>query len=330
MRTTLISSAVALAGCGNSLPPAGSCDVAASGDTPTVDSVALPNASSAFYDDLSFAPLLGKIVAAPEGAGRAYLVDPATMAAVAIDVSRGVGSADASATTIYAADRGADSILGYEIASGAMVAMHALSGSPDYVRVAPTTGEVWVTIPGRNRLEILDGATLQAAGSVTLPAPPEGLTFDDAGRAYANANGSVVAVDVARRVVVGEWNTGCGISHGFPQIDLAYGLAFGGCRANGGVGVATIDGELRAGYEAGGGSAVLAYDHVRHHLYVHGDPSGTLSILAVCSDGELAELARAPLPNVGGHAAVTDGGGRVWIANPDTGGLTRITDPFAN
>jgi len=168
------------------------------------------------------------------------------------------------------------------------------------------------------------------AVSVTLPASPEGLTFDDAGRAYTHANGHVLAVDVSRRTVVGDWATGCGISHGFPQIDLAYGVAFGGCRAGGGIGVTTVTGELRAGYEAGGGAAVLAYDQARHHLYVHGDPSDTLSILAVCPNGELGELAKVPLPDPGGHAAVADRRGRVWLANPATGGLSRITDPFAS
>jgi DNA-binding beta-propeller fold protein YncE len=249
------------------------------------------------------------------------------MDVTSIGVPSGSASADTNATTLYVVDRAGARIVAFDVASTMMVASHASSAEPDYLRVAPTTGEVWVTVPGRNRIEILEPTGLAVVGSVTTPSPPEGLTFDTQGRAYVNGDGAVVAIDVARRVVVGEWDVGCGYSHGFPQVDLGYGLAMGGCRPNGGVGVTTIDGEQRAGYEAGGGPAVLAYDATLHHLYVRGDPSSMLSILAVCPDGQLGELARVSIPERG-HAAVTDERGHVWVADSTTGGLVRVTDPF--
>jgi len=301
------------------------CEVATAGLTPSVDLVSL--GGGGYYDDLAYSRALGKVVAAPEGTGRVSLVDPDSMVVTSIAVPAGTGSADASATTLYVVDRSGSRVVGFDIATGAMTASHALSSEPDYLRVAPTTGEVWVTLPGRNRIEILEPMALAAVGSVTTPAPPEGISMDGAGRAYINNDGAVVAVDVARRVIVGEWDDGCGYSHGFPQIDLRYGLAFGGCRPNGGVGVTTTDGELRAGYEAGGGPAVLAYDGARHHLYVRGDPSAELSILAVCSDGQLGELARVPIPDRG-HGAAADESGHAWVADTTTGGLARVTDPF--
>ena len=199
------------------------------------------------------------------------------MDVASISVPGGSASADASATTLYVVDRSGARIVAFDIASTMMTVAHPLTADPDYLRVSPTTGEVWVTVPGRNRIDILEPTNLAVVASVTTPSPPEGLTFDTQGRAYVNGDGAVVAIDVARRVVVGEWDVGCGYSHGFPQIDLEYGLAMGGCRPNGGVGVTTISGEQRAGYEAGGGPAVLAYDSTRHHLYVRGDPSATLS-----------------------------------------------------
>jgi DNA-binding beta-propeller fold protein YncE len=315
----------AAAACGNSLPPPGTCDLATSGE-PTVESVAL--GGPAGYDDLAFSHALGKVVAAPEGTGRVYLVDPDSLAITPIGVPAGTASADASATTVFVADRGAGRIVGFDIASAAMTASHSIAGEPDYVRVAPTTGEVWLTVPGRNRIDILEPAGLAAVGSITTAGPPEGLTFDASGRAYVNNDGAVVAIDVARRVVVGEWDVGCGYSHGFPQVDLDYGLAIGGCRASGGAGVTTMTGEQRAGFEAGGDAAVLAYDVARHHLYLRGDPGATLSILAVCSSGELSELARVAIP-MRGHAAAADDRGHVWIADATTGGLVRVTDPFA-
>src|SRR5204862_3561366 len=141
------------------------------------------------------------------------------------------------------------------------------------------TSEVWVSLPGTNRLEILDAASLAAIGSVTLPGPPEGLTFDGE-RAYTHANGRVLAIDVARRLVTGEWDTGCGFSHGFPQVDDQYGLAFGGCFSNGGVGVVTMQGNVRAGVGAGGGEANLAAEQVRRRRYPRGGPGRALDLPA--------------------------------------------------
>ena len=323
---TMRAGLVILAACSNSLPDPGVCELPTAGEQPVVELVGLGGTGG--YDDLAFSPLAGKIVAAPQGTTRVHLVDPESKAIATYSAPAGTASADASATTIYAADRSRNQILAIDIASNTITATHDIAGRPDYVRVAPTTGEVWVTLPARNRIDILAPDDLVAIASITVNAPPEGLTFDSDGRAYVNNLGAVVAIDVARRVVVGEWNVGCGYSHGFPQADPSYQLAFGGCRWNGGAGVTTMDGELRAGFEAGGQDAVLAYDPVRHHLYLRGDPGTTLSILAVCRSGELGELARVPIPD-SGHAAAADDRGHVWIADSTTGGLVRVTDPFA-
>jgi hypothetical protein len=319
---------LAIAGCGNSFPSAGSCDVPLSGnETVEIVSVALADAP-AYYDDLRYSPQRGSLVAAPEGTGRVFLVDPETLAVTRADVPVGVSSADASATHVFVADRDASQILALDGASLTIVAAGDVPGTPDYVRVAPPTGELWVTIPARNRLEILDPDSLAAIGSVIVPGPPEGLTFDAVGRAYVNTVDDIVAIDVARRVVVGEWQRGCAIPHGFPQVDVRYGLAIGGCFTNGGAGVVTTAGELRSGFEAGGGEAVLAYDDLLHHLYLRGDPGTSFDILAVCPDGQLGLLASVAVPD-SGHASSADDRGHVWVADATTGGVLRVTDPFA-
>jgi len=318
---------VVVAGCNNSLPPPGTCDVATTGETVDIQLVALPpGGGPAAFDDLRYSPELGKLVAAPPGTGFISLIDPDTLAVQQLAAPPGVESADASATTVYAVDRANSRIVALDVATGATVAIGAVPGTPDYVRYSPTTNEVWVSIPATSRLEIFDAGSLAAIGSVTLAAPPEGLTFDG-DRAYTNANGRVTAVDVQRRLVVGAWTTGCGYSHGFPQIDDAYQLAFGGCFQNGGAGVVTMHGELRAGIEVGGGEAVLAYDPVRHHFYLRGDGAPAFDIIAVCSDGELAVLASVAL-SAEGHASSADGRGHVWVADATTAGVFRITDPF--
>ena len=318
---------ILLAASCDSLPPPGSCEVATAGnEVVEVATITLADRPAPF-DDLRYSPSLGKVVAAPEGTGRLFLIDPDTLDVQSTDVPRGVGSADADSTTVFVADRGASQILAIDALALAQRAAGDVPGNPDYVRVSPTTGEVWVTIPSRNRLEIFDPHSLVPIGSVIVPGPPEGLTFDDSGRAYVNTLDTIVAIDVARRVVVGEWPRGCTIPHGFPQIDEAFGLAFGGCLSNGGAGVVTTSGELRAGFETGTGEAVLAYDATRHHLYLRGDPGSTFDILATCSDGQLGLLASVPIPN-SGHASSADDRGHVWVADATTGGILRVTDPF--
>jgi hypothetical protein len=311
------------AACGNHLPPPGSCDVTTNGLSATTTPVALGSTSP--YDDLRYSPELRKVVAAPLGTGAVYLIDPDSLAIQMVAVPGGVSSADASATVVFGADRVDDRIVAVDIATGAMTSGD-LPGTPDYVRFSPMTNELWVTLPGSDRIEILDASSLAPIGSVTVPAPPEGLTIDG-DRAYINANGAVVAIDVARRLTVGEWSDGCGFSHGFPQVDPAYDLAFGGCFSNGGVGVVTMDGNLVAGFEAGGGEAIVAYDPVRHHLYVRGDPGDTLDVLATCSDGQLGLLQNVAIPN-SGHGASADDRGNVWVADATTGGVIKIVDPF--
>jgi DNA-binding beta-propeller fold protein YncE len=202
---------------------------------------------------------------------------------------------------------------------------YGVEGGPDYVRVSPTTGEVWVTVPGRDRIDIIDARATMRVGSVALSGPPEGLTFDGDGHAYTNTGTRVATIDVARRVVVAEGDTGCGWAHGFPQADEEYGLVIGGCRDNGGAGVVSSGGDAVAGVEAGGGPAVLAYDPERHRLYLRGDPSDTLDVIALCRDGGMSVLASVPIPNAG-HASTVDDVGNVWVIDAVHGGLVRITE----
>ncbi len=315
-----------VAACGNDLPPPGHCEVAPTGDTPTVTPVALAGHPTGF-DDLRYSPQLGKVLAMPEGTGRGFIVDPDTLDVTSFAVPGGAESADASATTIYVLDRGGDQIIAFDAGSLMRTTAHGTTGTPDYVRFSPTAPEVWVTIPSRNRIEILDATSLSPVGSVDIPGAPEGLTFDSTGLAYTQAGGSLIQIDVARRLVVGEWGTGCGSSHGFPQVDEAYGLAIAGCSASGGIEVVTTSGDERAGFEAGGGSAILAHDGVKHHLFVRGDPSATLDILAICADGGTSVLAKVPI-TANGHGATVDDRGHAWVCDGPAGGILRITDPF--
>jgi len=329
MRISLL--VLALAGCSNSLKDPGQCPVPAATGEPVAALVPLVG-QPAYFDDLHYAPALGKVLAAPEGVARMYVVDPETMTATMITTSAGTASADADARTIFTVDRSNDQVTAYDATTGEKVASLRLGANPDYVRVVPGGGELWVTVPGQDRIDVIAvtgaPATLARVGSIEIPGAPEGLTFGN-GRGYTQAGGRVIAVDIARRLVVGEWNTGCDASHGFAQVDDGYGLVFAGCKSAGGAAVLSREGKELTGIEAGGTETVLAYDSTRHHLHLRGDPGSTLSMIAVCADGGMSVMAEVPIPNEG-HAATTDARGNVWLADATTGGLVRITDPFAS
>jgi DNA-binding beta-propeller fold protein YncE len=317
---------VLLAACGNDLAPPGMCGVATNGEMPAVDHLLLAGRQVG-YDDLRYSPQLGKVLAVPSGTAKLYLIDPDSMAVTSTSAPGGSESVDASATTIYVLDRSNDAIVAIDATTLATTHTQGTSGNPDYVRFSPTSNEVWVTIPGREAIQILDAATLAPAGNVDLPGAPEGLTFDSTGLAYTQAGGRMIQIGVAQRAVTGVWDTGCFSSHGFPQIDEAYGLAIAGCSSNGGVGVTTTNGDKRAGFEAGGDAAILAHDGTKHHLFVRGDPGTTLDVLAVCSDGGTSVLASVEL-STNGHGATVDDRGHAWVADAIGGAVFRITDPF--
>ena len=322
---------VAIAGCGNDLPSSGSCAVPSANGEPTVVQVPLAGRPASF-DDLRYAPALGKVIAAPEGVGRIYLVDPDTNEVTTIAAGGGTASADADATHVYAIDRSNDRVVAYDIATASAISSAELDGNPDYMRLAPDGKEIWVTVPGRDRIDIVSitgtPPTLARSGTIQTPGAPEGLTFGD-GRAYTQSGGRAIAIDVASKRVVGDWDTGCGGSHGFAQVDDGYGLVIAGCHSSGGAAVLTNNGKLRTGIEVGGDATILAYDHVRHHLYLRGDPGGNLRMIAMCRDGGMTVMAEVAISN-SGHASAADESGNVWVGDATTGGLQKINDPFAS
>lgn len=320
----------AVAACGNNLPPSGECMAPAGGGTPTVESVALTG--DVYFDDLDYSAALGQVVAAPEGANAVYLIEPTTMAVTTLPVSGDVASADAAADLVFAAERPftihiLDPVTG-EVGTG------TAAGGIDYVRVSPDGNQVWLSEPGAGRLEVMtivreSPPRLESLATIATPGAPEGLHFDSTGaHAYTQSGGRVIEIDTANRTVSGNWDDGCDGSHGFPMADPARDLAIGGCRSGGGG--AVIDratGELVSGFEAGGGAAILAYSEALAHFYLRGDGNPSLSILGLCRDGTIAELAKVTIP-MSGHGAAADQDGHVWVADPLRGGVVRVTDPF--
>ena len=315
----------------NELRPIGQCSNADSTAPPNAEPIALAPGPAPF-DDLTYSASLGRVMAAPVNVGTVYLIDPDSLEVTRIEnLPRSVASVDEGKGWLFIADRGNDSILTVDPDSKTIVSTLQLDSNPDYVRYSAATGEVWVTEPRADRIEVLslaeDGA-LSHAAFISVPGGPEGLAFDiGRRRAYGHASGDMAVVDIDQRRQIDAWPTGCGASHGIPTVDEARGLVFAGC-SNGGGGsmLDADDGRELAGYEVGGGAAILGYSPMLGHFYLRGDPGKDVAVMGVCESG-MSLLGTVTVSNEG-HGMVADDRGHIWVCNRETGGVFRVTDRY--
>lgn len=140
------------------------------------------------------------------------LVNPATGAVTAIPgFSRtekfggghgeGTTSADEGGGYLFATDRTGGELVVVDPKGNRIVSRAPLSAGPDYVRYVAPTGEVWVTEPDKERIEVFrlegkDPVRPVAAGIIPVKGGPESLVIDGKrGRAYSHLwEGRTVAI----------------------------------------------------------------------------------------------------------------------------------------
>lgn len=323
--------------------------VIASGAPDAPGVVALPDGGKGIgFDDLRFDAGLGMVLAPAGGTGNLDLVDPKTGAVTPIGgFSRaagdggghghGVTSVDGGEGWLFATDRTARALVVIDPRARQIVGRAKLAGGPDYVRWVAATRELWVTQPGDARIEVfaLPKATKDAppapvhAAFIAVRGGPESLVIDaKRGRAYTHRwKRDTLAIDVRSRRIVATWPAGCGAPRGI-ALDEARGLLLVGCEG----GEATVldvdhEGKQRGGAKAGRGVDIIAYDGGRRHLYLPGEESATLAILAVSGAGALTVLGTMPTV-AGAHCVTTDGAGGVFVCDPTRGRLLMIRDPY--
>jgi hypothetical protein len=342
MRTSAIA-ALALAG-------ASACATQAVKPSPTAPTgvpLQLPNGAGGIgFDDLGFAHGMRKVIAPAGRTGNLVLVDPASHELTVVpgfSRSEGGGQGHGDGTTsadegdgfLFAQDRDAHQLDVVDPASKKIVASAPLAGGPDYVRYVAPTKEIWVTEPGKKQIEVFalpaqGTPTPSAVATITFPDGPESLVIDATrGRAYTHEWGSKThAVDLKRRAIVASWDNGCGGSRGI-ALDADRGFLFVGC----GEGKAVVldvahDGKVLGSSKPGvSGVDIIAYNPKLAHLYLPGESSGTMAILAVAPSGALSTLAVAA--TVGGaHCVAADDQDNVWVCDPDHGQLLLYRDTY--
>jgi len=312
------------------------------------DAVDLPGGSVGIgLDDLRFSTKLDRIVSPAGRTGAIDLVDPDTLEVTSIpgfsafdtwngSDLQGVESADEGGGLVFGNDRTAQKLGIVDPSVEKLVASVQLDATePDYVRYVASTSEVWITQPGKGRIDVLsvpasgDPTPLQAA-YIPVPAGPEGLAIDNTRkRAYTHASGGIAVIDLVGRTVLGTWPTGCSSEHGIPQIDEARGLLFAGCSAaevvvldldNGGA-------ELDRYPLGSGGATILAYSPSLRHFYLRGDGGVKVATLGVGPSGKLSLLGTVDAMPAG-HCMTADDRGRFWVCDWKSGRLLRFVDPY--
>ena len=297
------------------------------------------------FDDLRYDPISNLLLIPAGRTGNVDLIDPATKAVTPVggfskvakfDAGHGqsVTSVDLGAGYLFAADRTALELAVVDLKTRKIVLRVQLASAPDYVRYVAATREVWVTEPGKKRIEVF--ALSKAAPPVPThaafidaPGGPESLAIDSKrGRAYMHKwKDSTMVIDLESRKIAATWSAGCGDPRGI-WIDEARGFLFVGCED----GTATSldvdhDGKLLAAVKSGNGVDIIAYDAKHAHLYLPGDESATMAIIGVSAKGGLSILGTAPTVK-DAHCVTTDEHGNAYVCDPKQGQLLIVHDPY--
>jgi hypothetical protein len=318
---------------------------------PHAEPVAVPGGEGgAGFDDLRWAPGLGRIVVPGARTGSLDLIDPATRDVTAIGGfstddkfagghGEGTTSADEGKGLLFAIDRSAREVMVVDPAAKKIISRASLGGGPDYVRFVDRSdghGELWVTEPNAHGIEIFTLSAERTAAPVhaafiDVPGGPESLEIDVArGRAYTHLwTDSTVVLDLADRKIVATWKNGCEGSRGI-ALDRDRQVLFVGCDEGGATALDVAhDGKLVGKAKAGAGVDVIAYDAKLHHLYVPAEDAGTLTIMGVADSGDdrLKVLGTVAVAK-GSHCAAADQQGGAWVCDPSAGRMLYVKDSF--
>jgi len=304
--------------------------------------VSLPEgAPGVGFDDLRYSAALHRVLAPSGRSGRLNLVEPDTLRVTSIagfsarstyegGHDDGPTSVEEAASKLWVTDRTSRTLVSVDPQSRSLGKSTPLGHEPDYVRFVAATGELWITEPDADRIELMklgaDGS-LSAAGTIAVKNGPESLVIDERrGRAYTHRwQRSTVAIDVKTRAVVAEWPNGCSASRGI-ALDTARGFLFAACR-EGAVSVLDVahDGRILSTLRQGSGFDVIGYSEKLGHLYLAGGECGCWLILGVKSSGKLTLLERGTAP-AATHCATADDAGHFWVCDPKAGRLLRFDD----
>jgi hypothetical protein len=297
------------------------------------------------FDDLQYSALLGRVLVPAGRTGSLALIEPGTGRVTTIGGfssqsafggghGEGITSVSEGRSLLFVTDRTSRELDVLDPKTRKIVARAKLASSPDYVRFVEPTGEIWVTEPDKDRIEVF---RLPAGASpkpehvsfISVPGGPESLVVDGARkRAYSNLwTGTTVAADLESHAVAERWKNGCRDSRGI-ALDASRGFLFVGCAE----GTAAVLDLVHGGRElgrarSGSGVDIIDYDSRIGHLYFPGAKSATMAVFGVAASGTLSLLGEFPTAE-SAHCVVSDQHGTAYVCDPKRGRLLAIHDPF--
>lgn len=295
------------------------------------------------FDDLRYSPSLHRVLVPAGRTGTIVFIDPSndrrsvvsglsTEKAYGGGHGEGTTSVDEGEGLLYAIDRNSKEVVILDPVSRHVTARAALGGSPDYVRYVAATRELWVTEPDSERIEIFSISTkrdrLTSLASIAVPGGPESLVIDSGGgQAFTHLwSGTSVVIDLRSRKIAARWPNRCDGSRGIAYDERSHFL-FAGCAEGKAVVMdAAHGGAVLATASAGNGVDIIDYDPARHHLYLPGAKSATMTIFAVGANGSLTTL--GTVPTVRGAHCVTTDGKDAYVCDPDGGRILVVHDSF--
>jgi DNA-binding beta-propeller fold protein YncE len=337
MRTPLF--VVLAVGCGGATPaPVGPASAPALAFN--AHPLALPGAAPGLFLDYLGTDRGRKQVWVPAGGtGAVAVIDPATDALQTVTgfateeaTGRngqkrvlGPSSATVGAGYVYVGDRAGATVCAVDAGALKRADCANLPSPPDGLAFVEGRSEVWVTTPRQQAIVILDVRTPQSpkiVETMKLAGEPEGFAVDDENHLFftnLEDKDKTLIINSATRGVVKSWSPGCGADG--PKgiaVDVERKLVMVACPDH----VKVFDelGQPLGKMPAGAGVDNIDYVPASHRLYVAAARAGTLTVGELGPDGSL--VARAVVPTTeGARNAVVAGGGKVYLTDPQHGGL---------
>jgi DNA-binding beta-propeller fold protein YncE len=295
------------------------------------------------FDDLRFSAGLGAVLVPSGRSGALNMVEPDSLrvAAIAGFTSRptwsgghdeGVTSADAYGPMVLATDRDSKLLSLVDPGSGRITASVRLAAKPDFVRAIVARGDVWVTEPDAEQIEVLHfarpGAPPTHLGTIRVEDCPEALAVDTVRNlAYTNLEekGATLAISLDSHRIVARWPNGCRISQGLALDDINA-LLFVVC-GEGRIAVLSLtrNGAVIDTGSVGSGVDMVDFDPSLRHLYAPAPGDSSFTTLGVSAAGRLTRLGSIVLPGAADCVA-SAGRGRVFVCAPRDGALWVVRD----
>jgi DNA-binding beta-propeller fold protein YncE len=299
---------------------------------PPLAAVAIPDGRPGIgFDDLNYAAEISRVLVPGGRSGHLGLVDPATRMVTTVDgFARGVlwlGGDDEGATSadfgsgfFYVTDR---STWKLHVADKTrqLIGSAGASARPGHARWVAPLGEVWITEPDAQQIEIMsvvDSAQPRGVGAIAVAGLRAALVIDLSRRAAFTLGGDrVEVVDIDERRVRESWPTGCAAPRGL-ALDAQTGWLFVGCEEGRLMALDARDGSALDDHVTGSGVSGIAYSPTLRHVYVPSADVGALFVFAFADQVGLTPLDTVPAVE-GVRCAVADDKQHVYLCDPVNG-----------